>query len=434
MPTVDQSLQGWEKRVRVIQACRVCGGRLLRPVIDLGSQFLAGLFDDGRPQNQLRAAVPLEVVCCDPSSKGCGFIQLRHSVPPDLMFQDYGYRSGLNETMRRHLEQLSAEIESRLDLKAGDLVVDIGANDGTTLLAYREPGLVRFGFEPSDAAAVAERRGVRVLRSFFSSQTGAQDLQKECPGRKARAVTTVAMFYDIEDPAGFCRQIHRILAEDGLWVVELHYWGSMLETNAFDAICHEHLGYYSLNCMNRLAQTCGFRLEDVAFNSSNGGSMRCSFRKTSGQPGPDPEAQRRIDRALADEERAAVYSPERFARFQANAVRIRSATQELVRQAAREGKSVYGYGASTKGNVLLQYCGFGPEDLAAIADRNPAKWGRRTPGTSIPICSEEEMRRAKPDLLLVLPWHFLEGFLEREKVLRAGGTRFVVAFPEPRVV
>jgi SAM-dependent methyltransferase len=431
---VDQSIQGWEKRVRVIQACRLCGGRRLRPVMDLGSQCLAGLFDDGRPENRLRTPIPLEVVICDPSSGGCGFIQLRHSVPPDLMFQDYGYRSGLNESMRRHLEELSGEIESRLALKAGEVVVDIGANDGTALLAYREPGLVRLGFEPSNAALEAEQKGVRILRGFFTAQAGAEDFEKECPGRKARAVTTIAMFYDIEDPAGFCRQIHRILAEDGLWVVELHYWGSMLETNAFDAICHEHLGYYSLSCMNRLAQSCGFRLEDVTFNSSNGGSMRCSFGKASGRSRPDPEAQRRIDRAFVDEQRAAVHSPERFARFQANAARIRSLTQELVRQAARAGKSVYGYGASTKGNVLLQYCGFGPEDLVAIADRSPAKWGRRTPGTSIPICSEDEMRRAQPDLLLILPWHFLEGFFKREKELRAGGTRFIVPFPEPRIV
>lgn len=428
-------IQGWEKRVRVIQACRICGNPDLRPVMDLGSQCLAGLFDDGRPQNQLTTPIPLEVVCCDPSSPhGCGFIQLRHSVPSDVMFRDYGYRSGLNDAMRRHLEELSAEIESRMGLKSGDIVVDIGANDGTTLLAYREPGLVRLGFEPSDAAADAERRGIRILRTFFGSKTGARDFQKECPGRKAKVVTSVAMFYDLEDPAGFCRQIHQILDEDGLWIVELHYWGSLLETNGFDAICHEHLGYYSLYAIHRLAESCGFRLADVRFNSSNGGSMRCMFRKASSRIRSDSESRQEIARVLADEKRAAVHSPERFARFRANTEKIRSGTRDLVRQATRQGKSVYGYGASTKGNVLLQYCGFGPGDLVAIADRNPAKWGRRTPGTSIPICSEDQVRQARPDFLLILPWHFLEGFLEREKELRGGGTRFIVPFPEARIV
>jgi len=208
----------------------------------------------------------------------------------------------------------------------------------------------------------------------------------------------------------------------------------MLETNGFDAICHEHLGYYSLACISRLAESCGFHLEDVSFNASNGGSIRCSFRRASGPARRSPEAERRITQAFEQEERAAVHSADRFARFRAGAARIRAGTQELVRRAAREGKRIYGYGASTKGNVLLQYCGFGPADLVAIADRNPVKWGRRTLGSSIPICSEEEMRSARPDLLLVLPWHFLSGFLERESRLRDAGTRFIVPFPEPRVV
>ena len=434
--TVPLSVQGWEKRIRMITNCRICGNRDLQPVIHLGSQCLSGLFDDGRPQNQLRTPIPLEVVHCDPasSSKGCGFIQLRHSVPPDVMFHDYGYRSGLNETMSQHLEGLAVEVESRLELKAGDTVVDIGANDGTLLLAYRENGLIRIGFEPSDAAEEVQQRGLRILRTFFGSEAGAQDFQAESPHRKAKVITSIAMFYDIEDPVGFCRQIHQILEEDGLWIVELHYWGSMLETNGFDAVCHEHLGYYSLFAINRLAEACGFRLADVSFNSANGGSMRCAFRKASSRVIQDPESQQRIDRAFSDEQRAAVHSPERFSRFRANAETIRAAAREIVKQAAREGKSVYGYGASTKGNVLLQYCGLGPGDIVAIADRNPAKWGRQTLGTNIPICSEEQMRHAHPDLLLILPWHFLDGFLEREKALRDAGTRFIVPFPEVRIV
>ena len=426
------SIQGWEERVRVIEACRICGNPDLRPVIDLGLQCLSGLFDDGRPQNQLTTPVPLEVVCCGRAAggRGCGFVQLRHTVPPDIMFQDYGYRSGLNTTMRRHLEQLSQELESKLTLKAGDLVVDIGANDGTSLLAYREPDLVRVGFEPSDAAADAAGRGIQYVRAFFSSG----EFQKRFPGRRAKAITSIAMFYDIDDPAGFCRQIHEILEEDGLWVLEMHYWGAMLENTAFDAICHEHLGYYSLATLNHLIRACGFRFADVGFNSSNGGSVRCTLRKASSRVPPDPEAQRRIERALAEEERQGVDAPERHAQFRERAEKIRSGTRGLLRTAAQQGKRVYGYGASTKGNVLLQYCGIGARDLIAIADRNPLKKGRFTPGTRIPICDEEEMRRARPDTLLILPWHFLSEFMEREKQLRAAGTRFIVPFPEARIV
>lgn len=435
-------LQGWEQRVRVISACRVCGNPELRPVIDLGPQSLAGLFDDGRPQNQLATPIPLEVLCCDTARGrgGCGFVQLKHTVPPDIMYQDYGYRSGLNETMRRHLEELSREIESRLKLRAGDIVLDIGANDGTTLLAYRTPGLVRVGFEPSNAGAEAEARGVQILKGsagealFFDSVGGARHFLREYPGRKAKAITTIAMFYDIEDPAGFCRQVHRILDEEGLWVAELHYWGSLLETAGFDAICHEHLGYYSLATLEWLFRSTGFELFDVSFNPSNGGSVRCTLVKQRGRLRPLKGDRRRVAQGLDRERQRGYDTAQSHARLRHSALKIRQDLRQVLGEAARSGGRVYGYGASTKGNVLLQYCGLGPADLAAIADRNPMKRGRFTLGSRIPICTEEEMREDHPDLLLILPWHFLDGFLEREKGLRAEGTRFIVPFPQVRIV
>lgn len=429
MGSALSAIQGWEQKVRVIDRCRICGNTELHPIIDLGSQCLAGLFDDGRPQNQLEIPVPLAAVCCA-GEAGCGFVQLTHTVPPEVMFQDYGYRSGLNTTMRRHLESLSAEIESRIPLKAGEIAVDIGANDGTGLLAYREPGLIRVGFEPSDAGSEIRDERIQVIRSFFSSG----EFLKRFPAKRAKVVTSIAMFYDIDDPAAFCRQIHEILDDQGLWVLELHYWGDVLDQTGFDAICHEHLGYYSLATLGELAQRCGFEFEDVSFNSSNGGSVRCTLRKTSSRLPRDPEARRRVERAFSEEKRRDLDSPERHARFRANAAKIRSETREILQRIAREGKSVYGYGASTKGNVLLQYCGVTASQIVAIADRNPAKHGRKTPGTGIPICSEEQMRRACPDYLLILPWHFLPEFLEREKDLRAAGTRFIVPFPEPRIL
>lgn len=428
MVNAEQAIQGWQRSVRVIEACRLCGSGQLRPVIDLGSQCLAGLFDDGRPENQLTTLIPLRVVYCEEAE--CHFVQLTHTVPPEVMFQDYGYRSGLNTTMRRHLERLTAEVESRIALESGDIVVDIGANDGTSLLAYRTPGLVRVGFEPSDVARTVREPGLEYIRTFFSAEA----FQRKFLGRKAKVITSIAMFYDIDDPADFCRQIHGILEEDGLWVVELHYWGQILEATGFDAICHEHLGYYSLAPMRRLMRDTGFEFQDISFNSSNGGSVRCTLRKTGTRLRWEPEAKQRVAEAFEREQRDGVNGTERHEIFRRNVEKIRLRTRHLLQEAVREGKVVYGYGASTKGNVLLQHCGIGPSEVVAIADRNPAKHGRRTPGSRIPICSEEEMRAARPDYLLILPWHFLPEFLDREKELRAGGTRFIVPFPEPRIV
>jgi len=424
------------EQTRRIESCRICRNPSLRPVIDLGRQSLAGLFDDGRPQNQLNQPVPLEVVHCDRSARpdACGFVQLRHTVPPQIMFRDYGYRSGVNTTMRTHLQALAKEVESRIHLPAGAIAVDIGANDGTSLLAYRQPGLVRVGFEPSNAADDAERKGVRILRAFFSSDGGAKEFQKHFPGRKAGVITSIAMFYDIDDPAGFCRQVDEILEEDGLWVLEMHYWGCVLETNGFDAICHEHLGYYSLEALKALFDRTGFEFYDVAFNSSNGGSVRCFLKKAGPGFRVPAENRERIEQAFRREREQRFNDPARFEEFRREAAKIQEELRRLLEQALREGKRVYGYGASTKGNVLLQYCGLESRHVVAIADRNPAKWGRTTPGTRIPICSEEELRQAKPDLLLILPWHFLPEFLEREKGLRSQGTRFIVPFPKVRVL
>lgn len=427
-----QTLLGWEERVRQIQACRICGNAALVPVISLGSQALAGLFDDGRPQNQLRTPIPLEVIRCSRSGDqaACGFVQLRHTVPPEAMFHDYGYRSGINTTMRRHLERLAADAESVAGLGPGDLVIDIGANDGTLLLAYSVPKLTRVAFEPSDVRPASADHGIHYLPTFFSQS----NFEKAFPDRKAKLITAIAMFYDIDDPADFCHQVSRILADDGFWLIELGYWGALLTNTGFDSICHEHLGYYTLETLDFLARQSGFRIYDVGFNDSNGGSIRVSLVKASGSRSVPPENSARIRRAFEEERRSGVLDPARIDRFRVGAERIRDELSRLLQDCVRRAKKVYGYGASTKGNVLLQYCGATPRQIIAIADRNPEKHGRKTPGTGIPICSEEEMRRARPDFLLILPWHFLPEFLDREMPLRDAGTRFIVPFPSVRIV
>ncbi len=427
-----KTLVGWEERVRQVTACRICGNPALEPVISLGSQALAGLFDDGRPQNQLKSPVSLEVVRCGPSGSAevCGLIQLRHTVPPEAMFHDYGYRSGINSTMRRHLEELAAEAETMAGLARGDVVVDIGANDGTLLLAYSVPGLTRVAFEPSDVRPGNADHGLCYLPLFFSQPS----FQEAFPGRKAKLVTAIAMLYDIDDPVGFCRQVEQILSDDGLWIVELGYWGALLRNTGFDSICHEHLGYYTLAALEFLARRTGFRIYDVAFNDSNGGSVRVSLVKAAGRRAVPPENSVRVRRALEEERRSGILDAVRIARFRKEAEGIRRELRRVLQEILAGGKKVYGYGASTKGNVLLQYCALTPREITAIADRNPEKHGRRTPGTGIPICSEEEMRRARPDFLLILPWHFLSEFLDRERPLRDAGTRFIVPFPSVRVV
>jgi len=415
-----------------IPRCRICDNPNLEPVIDLGRQAVASLFDDGRGENRFDAPIPLEVVRCQarPGRRSCGFVQLRHTVAPQILYRDYGYRSGINTTMRRHLESLVREIESTLPLRDGDFVVDIGANDGTTLLAYRHPEIVRVGFEPSNVRPNQEHHGLIYIPRVFHRA----DVDALLPDRRARVVTSIAMFYDVDAPIQFCREVFDLLADDGIWVLEMGYLGAMLEHNSFDAICHEHLGYYSVETLHYVLEESGFELYDLQFNDANGGSMRCWIRKRLAGRTVSDEQRSRVAKALKDERDQGYHDPRRFEQFRKDVEVIRRELMGILERCRREGQRVFGYGASSKGNVLLQYCGIGPHHLVMIADRNPMKAGRLTPGTKIQIGTEAEARAARPDYLLILPWHFLAEFLEREQALRAGGTKFIVPFPQVRIV
>lgn len=428
----DRRLEQWEQRIREITQCRVCGNPSLDSVIDLDSQYIASLFNIDKRHDQFAIQIPLEVVRCRIRGRhhACGFVQLTHTVPPEVLYQDYGYRSGINTTMRRHLQALAHEVESRVALQPNDIVVDIGANDGTTLLAFQHPEIVKVGFEPSNIRPETPQHDLSYIPTFFNSQ----DFMKRFPNRKARVILSIAMLYDIDDPSTFCQEVYESLADDGFWVIEMSYLCRMMEQNAFDTICHEHLGYYTLQTLQFILQKNGLTFYDIMFNTANGGSLRCYVTKRHGRLPIPTDNQARIDQALKEEHERGYDSSMRYRQFCRNVEQIRRDLNSLLAEAHRKGKRVFGYGASTKGNVLLQYCGIGPQHLVALADRNPAKVGRATLGTSIPICSEEEMRQSRPDYLLVLPWHFLNEFLEREASLRASGTQFIVPFPVVHIV
>jgi hypothetical protein len=411
------------------QTCRSCGSAALTPILSLGDQLLAGNFGFTPDLPPAERKVPLDLVRCDQEKdeRACGLVQLRHTVPGDLMFASYGYRSSLNEKMRNHLTAMAHELEQRVGLKEGDLVVDIGANDGTLLFAYQTKGFEAIGFEPSIVKPDSLPEHVTYLQTYFSGA----GFRAKFQDRKAKLVTSIAMFYDLEEPNRFVADVASILDENGLWVLEVAYLPRTMEMNSFDTICHEHLEYYTLASLEAVLRRHGLAVADVAENDINGGTIRVYACQAG-----SPFAQR------SREARARVYNMLRMefdqkldtaAPYEAFAERVRNIQKELpafLKKLKDEGKRVYGYGASTKGNVILQYCGIGPELVIGIADRNEDKWGQRTPGTNIPIISEVEMREAKPDYLLVLPWFFLEGFIQREAEFVARGGKFIVPIPQ----
>lgn len=413
------------------KTCRICGCPAFTPVVSLGDQHISGAFADPKGKPPVQRRVPLELVRCDPAQdeRACGLVQLRHTVPPKVLYQSYWYESGINQTMRDNLAGIAQMAEKTVGLRSGDLVLDIGCNDGTLLKAYRAEGLRRLGIDPSNVALQARAAGLEVVNDFFSAAAVRQAASEQKP----KVITSIAMFYDLEHPNTFVQDIQAVLHERGLWVLELSYLPTMLEMNSFDTICHEHLEYYSLAALERLLAEHQLEVVDVTLNDINGGSFRICVGHA-GKVTPSPEALARVQELRLSEFELGLDSDIPYAAFRNNIKKIRKDLLAFLKKAKAQKKVVHGYGASTKGNSTLQYCGITPDLVPAIADRNERKWGAGTIGTNIPIISEAESRKQKPDYYLVLPWHFIEEFKQREKEFLARGGQFVLPMPTVHVV
>jgi hypothetical protein len=412
--------------------CRICGSTALTPVVGLGDQYIAGAFagKDGKIPVQRR--IPLDLVRCDPGQdqNACGLVQLQHSVPPHILYSCYWYRSGINQTMRDNLAGIAQQGEELAKLQAGDLVIDIGCNDGTLLKSYRTQGLRILGFDPAtNIVEYAKANGVPVVNDFFS----AANLRSVYPDEKPKVITSIAMFYDLENPHMFVGDIKSILHERGVWILELSYLPTMLEMNSFDTICHEHLEYYGLAPMERLFGEHGLEVVDVHLNNMNGGSFRL-FVGHAGKMKAGDAARYRVQKLRLREFEMALDTDAPFAVFRRNIEKIKADLRAFLEKAKAEKKIVHGYGASTKGNTILQFCDVTPDLMPVIADRNKDKWGSFTIGTNIPIVSEEDSRAQKPDYYLVLPWHFIDEMKKRESDFLARGGKFVLPMPNVHLV
>jgi SAM-dependent methyltransferase len=415
--------------LRTRTTCRICGSRQLAPVLNLGEQLISGAFPEPGGRQPVERAIPLELVRCDMTQDqdACGLVQIRHTVPGAILYQSYWYKSGVNQTMTRNLHNIAVAVEGITGLAAGDLVVDIGCNDGTLFDGYatRDPRFI--GFDPSDVTRYAVEKGYDVVRDFFSARA----LRQRYPDRRAKVITSIAMFYDLEDPAAFVQDVADSLAEDGVWVMELHYLPLMLQQNAFDVIVHEHLEYYSLAVLERLFAEAGLEVIDAELNDINGGSIRL-FIAHAGRHEASAEADERLQKLRVREFEMALDSPAPYEEFARNVERVGHELKALCESIVAEGKTIHIYGASTKGNTILQYADLDSRLILYAADRNPDKWGSAT-RTGIPVISEEESRELRPDFYLVLPWHFLEEFRQREAEYLEQGGSFIIPLPEVRV-
>lgn len=406
-----------------ISKCRISGDNNLISVLNLGDQFLTGVFPSSKTDKVTSG--PLELVW-SPKSQ---LLQLAHSFDLDEMYGDnYGYRSGLNQSMVHHLSKKIQSLEKKYQLAYGDIVIDIGSNDATSLNSYRTNGLKKYGIDPTGSKFKEYYKDDTVLiPDFFPND----ELKKYLSKGKANIITSIAMFYDLEDPISFARSIHDALDDEGVWHFEQSYMPSMIRMNAYDTICHEHIEFYSLLNIKYILEKADMRMIDVQMNGANGGSFAVTAcKKSSRKKSNDIVIQWLLDQEL----KMGFDSPKPFRDFEERIFKHKDSLRSLIDALNAGGKRVLGYGASTKGNVLLQFCGFTENDISAIAEVNQNKFGCFTPGSHIPIVSEQEAKKMNPDYYLVLPWHFKEGIVQREQEFLANGGKLIFPLPEIEII
>ena len=412
-------------------SCRICGSKNLTSILNLGDQYFANYSPKSNDVVPFEEKIPLELVRCDKSidPKSCGLVQLRHTTPPNLMYDRYFYRSGINQTMINNLNEIAQQAISKIKLNPNDIVIDIGCNDGTLLQNYKELPVRSVGFDPAkNMVQFSKQTGATIITEFFS----AEEFIKNYGDEKAKIITSIAMFYDLEYPNKFVDDISKILHPDGIWVLELSYLPLMLSQNAFDTIVHEHLEYYHLDALEFLLSKFDLKVGDIQLNDINGGSFRVVVQHK--KKLFDNKSLEHITELREKEKNLSLHTNQPFDDFIKKINDEKNNLVTFIKNEVSAGKTIHCYGASTKGNTLLQFYNLDKKLIQFIADRNPDKWGRRTIGTDISIISEEESHSMNPDYFLILPWHFIKEFKEREKDYLKNGGRLLVPLPQFKVI
>lgn len=412
---------------REINECRICGNKNIYKVVELGDMALTGVF----PKiDETVEEGPLTLVKCDDRDGiSCGLLQLAHNYLPEKLYGDnYGYRSGLNRSMVAHLQELANQIKNKVEIKKGDLVLDIGSNDGTLLSCYGIEGVNLVGIDPTiKKFGMYYEKGITKIPDFFSSEI----FKIEFGDRKAKVVTSIAMFYDLEHPIDFMAQVYEILDDEGVWVLEQSYMPRMIDNVSYDTICHEHLEYYAIRQFSWMVSRIGMKIVDIELNETNGASFKVFLAKK----GSKMKGNEKMVRAIIEAEEARnLEDPETYANFNKSIFDHKEALIKFIEKVKGDGKTIYGYGASTKGNVILQFADLDKTDLPAIAEVNEYKYGRLAPGTDIEIKSEADIKTLNPDYLLVLPWHFKDNIIGKEKEYLDNGGHLVFPLPKIEVV
>jgi hypothetical protein len=407
-----------------VNNCRVCDSAELIPVLSLGDQYPNDFVTDETTVDE-ESKVPLDLVIC--GQPDCGLLQLKHTYSRVALYDNYWFRSSINETMIKALEDITENVESRGILKDNDIVLDIGCNDGTLLKSYRSDSLKLVGFEPSNLFEGDINEKSVIINDFFNYDS----FQEKLGDTKCKVITSIAMFYDLEDPNKFVGDVAKCLDEDGMWVIQMAYLEPMINLNGFDNIVHEHVEYYSLFSLKNLLSRHNLEVFDVELNEIYGGSFRVFIK----HKGNDKlKVQKSVAELDTKEEEYGFTSVQTYIDFADRCNGIKERLLTFLKEEISIGKKIYAYGASIKGNTTLQFFDIDSSLIPKVADIDENKFGKKTVGTNLEIISEEQAREENPDYFLVLPWHLIEPFSERESEYLKKGGQFIVPMPDLALV
>ena len=401
-----------------IKSCRSCKSKKLVKLYSLGNQYFTGIFPSNKHSKIPRGNLGM-LIC-----NNCKLLQLDENFDSNEMYGDnYGYMSSLNKSMISHLYLKALNLKKKYDLKSKKSILDIGSNDGT-FLAFFNKNFSLFGCDPTiKKFGKFYRKDIIKIQNFFSS-----NLFRNI---KFDLITSISMFYDLPDPLKFAKEINSILKKDGVWHIELSYMPMMIKNRSYDTICHEHLEYYSLKSLKYLLTKAGLKITNLSFNQINGGSIEVDVVKKSSKY---KECKDLINWVLESEHVNQYNEIKKHKSFYNECLNHKKLLKKLLVTLKKQNKKVVGYGASTKGNVLLQFCGINSKIINNIAEVNKYKFNRYTPGSKIKIVSEKSVRLKKPDYMLVLPWHFKDYIVKRERNFLKNGGKLIFPLPEIEIV
>lgn len=410
-----------------VDKCRVCGSKNLVPILSLGDQYSVGFMD--KP-DEITVKAPLDIVLCNAKDGGCGLLQMKHTLNHDILYRKYWYKSGISTTMVKALKDIVDSAEKIIKLKPGDILIDIGSNDGTLLKQCLTKGVIKVGFEPSNLWELGVSKDTKIIHDYFNHDS----FKKEFGDKKAKVITSISMFYDLDNPNSFVDDIKKCLDKDGLWIIQMNYLGLMIDENTFDNISHEHLEYYSLLSLKNLLDRHDMEVIDVELNDINGGGFMIYIKHKNSKVQPFAGGAQRVNELLSKELKQGFDDKKVYDAFSKRISSIKSKLIDFLKTETNAGKKVYIYGASTRGLVVLQYAGITNKLIPFAIDKNEDKWGKYIVGTGIKVIPFEEYRKNPPNYLFVLPYQFKKEIVKQEAEFLKNGGKMIFALPNFEVI